>query len=83
MRPAKVLGIVPVSIDTTRIDHRASGAEDLPAIREGAWAVWALRHTVGAVIPSSDFECDLPDGRPGVVAAVFDRGKWRLVCRAT
>ena len=82
LRSAKALGIVPRSVNTTTIDYRASGADGLPPIRAGAWAVWALRQTAGTVIPSSDFECDLPDGRTGVVAAIFDRGEWRLVCRA-
>jgi len=83
VRSAKALGIVPLKISSAPVHHRAPSAEELPAIREGAWAVWALKQSSATSIPSSSFECRLPDGRTGVVAAMFDRGEWRLVCRAS
>lgn len=81
MRPALMIGLTNPRNAAPKSPHYAAPIEELPSIREGAWAAWAQRSPAASAILASDFECRLPDGRRGVVIAVFEEGAWRLACQ--
>lgn len=61
--------------------EREESVELLP-IKDGAWAAWAKANLVGDQDHSlTEYPCRMPDGRMGLVAAIFDQGEWTLVCR--